>query len=118
MPRNFRELEARMPKEAQARARAKADQMLKDMALDQLREALKLTQESLAEALHVKQAAISKVERRSDMLISTLRKIIEAMGGELEIRAILPSGIVRINQFEEIRRPKERKQLAVEEAIA
>jgi len=75
------------------------------MALDELREALKLTQESLAESLHVNQAAISKVERRSDMLISTLRKIIQAMGGELEIRAILPAGVVRINQFERVRRP-------------
>ena len=39
------------------------------------------------------------------MYISTLRKIIEAMGGQLDIRAILPGGIVRINQFEDIRRP-------------
>ena len=50
------------------------------------------------------QAAISKVERRSDMLISTLRKIIEAMGGELEIRAILPAGVVRINRFQDVRK--------------
>jgi len=45
------------------------------------------------------------VERRSDMYISTLRKIIEAMGGHLDIRAVLPNGVVRINQFEEVRRP-------------
>ena len=103
MPKNFKELEAKMPAQAQARAQAKADRMLNDMALDELREALRLTQESLAETLHVRQAAISKVERRSDMLISTLRKIIEAMGGELEIRAILPAGAVRIDQFRKAR---------------
>jgi hypothetical protein len=40
------------------------------------------------------------------MFISTLRKIIEAMGGELEIRAILPGGIVRISQFGELRKPR------------
>lgn len=40
------------------------------------------------------------------MYISTLRKIIEAMGGELEIRAILPDGVVQICQFGEIRKPK------------
>jgi predicted transcriptional regulator len=91
-----------MSPEARARSEAKAEQMVREMALDELREALKLTQESLAESLHVNQAAISKVERRADMLISTLRKIIEAMGGELEIRAILPNGVVRINQFEEV----------------
>ena len=89
---------------ARARAEAKAERMLSEMALDELREALKLTQESLAQSLHVNQAAISKVERRSDMLISTLRKIIQAMGGELEIRAILPAGVVRINQFQDVRR--------------
>jgi transcriptional regulator with XRE-family HTH domain len=105
MAKKFRELEAKMSPAARARAEAKAERMLNDMALDELREALKLTQESLAESLHVNQAAISKVERRSDMLISTLRKIIEAMGGELEIRAILPAGVVRINQFQDVRKP-------------
>ncbi len=104
MAKNFRELEAKMSPAARARAEAKAKRMLQDMALDELREALKLTQESLAESLHVNQAAISKVERRSDMLISTLRKIIQAMGGELEIRAILPAGVVRINQFQDVRK--------------
>jgi len=104
MAKNFQELQARMSPEAHARSEAKAEQMVKEMALDELREALRLTQESLAESLHVNQAAISKVERRADMLISTLRKIIEAMGGELEIRAVLPKGVVRINQFEEVRR--------------
>jgi len=105
MARNFKELEARMSPEARARAKANAQQMIQEMALDELREALQLTQETLAEALHVKQPFVSKVERRTDMFISTLRKIIQAMGGELEIRAILPNGVVRINQFEEVYRP-------------
>ena len=39
------------------------------------------------------------------MYISTLRKIIEAMGGHLDIRAVLPNGVVRINQFEDVRKP-------------
>ena len=55
----------------------------------------------LVAALHVNQAAISKLERRTDMYVSTLRKYIEAMGGELEIRAVFGDGVVRINQFEE-----------------
>jgi predicted transcriptional regulator len=62
-----------------------------------------LTQESLANALHVKQASISKMERRSDMYISTLSKIIEAMGGELQIIAKMPNGSVYIRQFTQIR---------------
>lgn len=104
MARNFKELEARMSPEALARAKAKTEQMIREMPLDELREALNLTQESLAEALNVRQPFVSKVERRTDMYISTLRKIIEAMGGELEIRAVLPNGVVRINQFQEVRR--------------
>jgi transcriptional regulator with XRE-family HTH domain len=95
-----------MSPEARARSEAKAERMIREMALDELRTALDLTQAQLAELLHVRQAAISKVERRSDMFISTLRKIIEAMGGELEIRAILPGGIVRISQFGELRKPQ------------
>ena len=77
--------------------------MISEMGLAELREAMNLTQESLAEALHVKQASISKVERRSDMYISTLRKIIEAMGGELQIIANMPNGTVQIRQFAKIR---------------
>jgi transcriptional regulator with XRE-family HTH domain len=106
MPKNFKALQAKMSPEARARSEDKANQMIREMALDELREALDLTQQHLAELLHVKQAAISKVERRSDMYISTLRKMSEAMGGRLDIRAILPGGIVGINQFEEIRSPK------------
>jgi transcriptional regulator with XRE-family HTH domain len=106
MAKNFKELQARMSPEARTRSEAKAERMIRDMALDELRAALDLTQEQLAEVLHVRQAAISKVERRSDMFISTLRKIIEAMGGELEIRAVLPGGIVRIRQFGELRKPQ------------
>ena len=105
MAKDFKELQAKMSPAARARSEAKAERMIREMALDELRMALELTQEQLAEVLHVRQAAISKVERRSDMFISTLRKIIEAMGGELEIRAILPGGVVRINQFGELREP-------------
>jgi len=105
MAKNFKELQAKMSAEARARSEAKAERIIQEMALDELRTALDLTQEQLAEVLHVRQAAISKVERRSDMFISTLRKIIEAMGGELEIRAILPGGTVRIRQFGELRKP-------------
>jgi len=73
------------------------------MGLAELRTAMDMTQESLANALHVKQASISKMERRSDMYISALRKIIEAMGGELQIVAKMPNGNVKILEFAQIR---------------
>ena len=99
MAKNFKLLEAKMSPGARARSEAEAQKMMEEMALDELREARRLTQEHLAELLHVNQAAISKVERRADMYVSTLEKIIKAMGGELEIRAVFPEGQVRINQF-------------------
>lgn len=97
--RNFKELRARMSPEAQARSAAEAARMLKEMPLDELRAARNLTQEHLADLLHIKQASVSKMERRTDMYIGTLAKFIEAMGGQLEIRAVFPDGVVRIKQF-------------------
>ncbi len=104
MAKSFKELRAKMSPQSRARAEAKAKVLLEGMALSELREAMNLTQESLAETLHVKQASISKMERRSDMYLSTLRKIIEAMGGKLEIVAIMPDGRVRIRQFNQLRK--------------
>lgn len=103
MAKKFKELRAKMSAESRARSTARAQEILKEMALSELREAMNLTQESLAETLNVKQASISKMERRSDMYLSTLRKIVEAMGGTLEIIANMPNGRVRIKHFREVR---------------
>ena len=103
MAKNFKLLQEKMSKEARARSQAKAEEMIAEMALDELRVARDLTQEHLAEILHVRQSAISKMERRTDMYISTLSKFVEAMGGSLEIRAVFPERSVRILQFGQLR---------------
>jgi DNA-binding XRE family transcriptional regulator len=73
-----------------------------DLSLPKLRELRQLSQVELAGRLHVSQGALSRMERRSDMLIGTLRNAVTAMGGELEIRALFPEGhVVRI-QFEDV----------------
>lgn len=102
MVRNFKELRAKMRPEARARANAQAGQMIKDMALDELRAARDLTQEHLSALLGISQAAISKLEHRADMYVSTLGHFIKAMGGRLEIRAVFPDGDVKITQFEKL----------------
>ena len=102
MAKNFRILQERMSPERQAQAKAKAEELMAEMALDDLRRARNLTQERLAKALRVNQAAVSKIERRTDMYLSTLENVIRAMGGILEIRAIFPDAVVRINQFRSI----------------
>jgi DNA-binding XRE family transcriptional regulator len=99
MAKNFKQLQAKMRPESLARSEAKAKQMIEEMPLDELRKARELTQEHLAKVLGVKQSAISKMERRTDVYVSTLSDFIRAMGGELEIRAVFPDGSVRINQF-------------------
>ena len=104
MARNFKELRAKMSPQSRTRSKATARRLMSELAIDELREALDLTQESLAEALNITQASVSKMERRSDMYLSTLRKIIEAMGGKLEIVAVMPDGPVRIRQFNKVRK--------------
>lgn len=77
--------------------------------MQELRHVRMLSQEQLAAKLNVKQATVSKLERRADMYISTLRKVIKAMGGELEIKAKFPDGEVRINQFKDTDRHRQLK---------
>jgi predicted transcriptional regulator len=98
MAKNFKTLQAKMPPEARRRAEAKAEATLRSMSLDELREALDLTQEELAKRLQVKQPAVAKLERREDVRLSTLRALIEAMGGQIEVRAVFPQGTVVLRQ--------------------
>ena len=67
--------------------------------LSELRRARQLTQETLAETLGMSQSEISKVERRTDLYVSTLRKYIEAMGGELQMVARFPDGSLELIQI-------------------
>lgn len=113
MAKNFKELQEKMPREVRLRSEALAEKMIAEMGLAELRAAMDMTQESLANALHVKQASISKMERRSDMYISTLSKIIEAMGGELQIVAKMPNGNVKIRQFTQIRQDESETASAI-----
>lgn len=102
MAKSYDILRNKMSPEARAKAKAKADVMMQEMLLSELRQARKLSQEKIAASLKVKQGAISKLERRTDMYISTLRGFVKAMGGDLEITVRFPEGSVKINQFEEI----------------
>jgi hypothetical protein len=104
MARKFRELRARMAPERQKRVRERAQALLAELPLQELRRARRMTQDALARRLGSQQALVSKLERRADMYVSSLRTYVEALGGELEIVARFPDGAVRITQFEEIGR--------------
>ncbi|MBI5938055.1 MAG: XRE family transcriptional regulator [Betaproteobacteria bacterium] len=101
MAKKFSELEAKMSLESRERSDALYRKLLAEMPLNELRQARALSQVKLAETLHVNQAAVSKIERRTDMYISTLRAYIRAMGGDLEIVAKFPDGEVKIANFAE-----------------
>ncbi len=102
MSKPYSELRAKMKPAARKKAAAKTRELLSVMPLQELRHARNLSQEQLAQTLSVRQAAVSKLEKRTDMYISTLRNFIKAMGGDLEIIAKFPDGAVQINQFEDI----------------
>jgi transcriptional regulator with XRE-family HTH domain len=98
MAKRFSELVARtMSPESQERARVKTRELLAEMALDELRAALSLTQEHLAETLGVRQSSVSKIIRGQNMYISTLDKVIKAMGGDLEVFVVLPNGKIKLS---------------------
>jgi DNA-binding XRE family transcriptional regulator len=97
MAHKWSELEAKMGPERVAAARARARKIIEEMPLQQLRNAREMTQTRLAEVLEMDQGNISKLEKRTDMYLSTLRSYVEAMGGVLEIRAVFPDGEVKID---------------------
>ncbi len=102
MAKKFRDLRSKISPDAQAHAHEKTLALLAELPLAELRRARQLSQEQLATELDVQQPAVAKIEKKTDMYISTLRRFINAMGGELEIRAHFPDGDVTINQFENL----------------
>ncbi len=100
MARNFKELQARMDPARRSENQQRVRDELQRMALDELRSAKQLTQADMAEMLDVPQSSISRIERRADMYLSTLRNYIHAMGGVLQIQAVFPDGgAVVIDRF-------------------
>src|SRR3984957_18040991 len=88
MARKFQELQKKISAERRARVEERVRDAIREMALDELRTAREYTQAELSRVLQVDQGSISKLERRTDMYIGTLRRYIEAMGGSLQIRAV------------------------------
>jgi DNA-binding XRE family transcriptional regulator len=99
MAKKFSDLVAHRSLESQARVEELIKKLRAEMPLHQLRQAQALSQNTLAKALHVNQVAIAKMERRTDLYISTLRSQIRAMGGELEIIATFSEGQFKIENF-------------------
>lgn len=100
MAKSFRELVARTGTAKTRRIAARRTrELLAEMVLSEIREALGKTQSQMAKAAGMKQPSWAKLEGQSDMLISTLHKVMHAMGGQLELTVRFPQGRVRLTQF-------------------
>ena len=105
MAKKFSQLVDKVPAPAVQRAQAKAQAMLSELPLNELRQARGVSQKMLADVLHAQLPSIAKIEKRADMYISTLRSHIEAMGGESEVVARFPDGNLKISNFSDIAGP-------------
>ncbi len=90
---------AELTKKLSAKRKTRVAELKSEMAPAELRQARERSQEELARVLKVKQPAVAKLERRTDMYVSNLRRYVEALGGKLEITARFPEGSVSITNF-------------------
>jgi DNA-binding XRE family transcriptional regulator len=91
MPRNVNDIIGKLSRKQRKKVETRAAQLIaEEKTLRQLRQARKLTQQKVARSLHIGQEGVSKIERRSDLLISTLRDYVHAMGGELSLVVAFP----------------------------
>ena len=102
MARNYNELRAKMSPQSRARAAARSRELISEMLLSELRRLSGLTQNELATALGIRQPTLSRLEAQDDMQISTLHRLVKALGGELEIVAKMPGGRIALSQFKGI----------------
>lgn len=91
------DLEAKMTPSARSESKRLSRQHLEEMPLNELRAARRLTQQQIAKSLKMSQAAVSQIEKRTDLYLSTLENFVEAMGGRLEMYAVFPDGKVKLN---------------------
>lgn len=89
--RTLDEVIAEMPSESRARIAERTEQLQAEIeGLKALRKLTTRSQEQIAQSLGVSQPAIAKIERQTDLYLSTLRRFVEAVGGKLELRVELP----------------------------
>ncbi len=98
----FQDLTEGFTPERRRKVEAKQAELLAEMPLRELRQAMALTQQDLADRLRVNQPAVAKLEQRTDMHISSLRSYVEAIGGQLRIVASFSTGEVAITNFSSV----------------
>ncbi|AFZ15566.1 helix-turn-helix domain protein (plasmid) [Crinalium epipsammum PCC 9333] len=109
MATTLKEKLEQLPHERRAQINKRAADLIASyMTLQELRQALKLTQEKVAQLLNIDQANVSRLENRSDLMLSTLREYVAAMGGDLQLVAKFPDRPpVTLVGIQDIKEPKE-----------
>jgi transcriptional regulator with XRE-family HTH domain len=121
--KNIKDLISELPAERRARVKARADQLIgEEMALQQLRKARRFTQERIAEILDIGQDSVSRMENRTDLLLSTLQSYVEAMGGKLQLIVEFPEGVATLSSsllgtIEEAKSPIKEEKRQIQKAI-
>lgn len=112
MPTTLREKIAQLDSDHQAEIAAESERLRREyLTLRDLRKARSLTQVRLAEMLGQKQVSIAKLEKRTDLLLSTLRRYVEAMGGRLDLVVEFPGRLpVRLGGIGEVDEPAVEKK--------
>jgi len=104
MPKTLSEVLKALPPKRRARIEAEtAREAAEVMTLREVRKAFQMSQEAIAKALKMEQESVSRIERRADLLLSTMRKYVAAMGGDLKLIAEFPDRPpVQIETFVEL----------------
>jgi DNA-binding XRE family transcriptional regulator len=110
MAKKLNDIMQRLPQIRQQKIEARSQELIaEEMTLRDIRKARQLTQERMAELLGIRQDSVSKLEKRTDLLLSTLRSYVNAMGGELQLIAEFPerppvvlTGIAELNNEEKL----------------
>jgi transcriptional regulator with XRE-family HTH domain len=109
----FAELLAKMSPEARARADQRAEELRHEIDLATLRQALKLSQQQLAKKMRINQPEVAKIEKRADMLLSTIGAVLHAMGAELKIVASFPDHDIHIESLGKLAKGKRNARTAL-----
>jgi transcriptional regulator with XRE-family HTH domain len=100
MAKSFESLVRRTTtKRTRQRAAARTRELLGELLIGEVRKLKGKTQQEVADSLGIKQPGLAKLEKQSDMQISTLRRIVKALGGELELFARFPKGKLRLGEY-------------------
>ena len=118
MATNWKDLKHKASPKARAAVQREAHAELEHIGFHKLRQARQQTQVAGAERLNIAQGAVSRMEKQSDFLLSTLREYVMALGGKLELRVVFPDAVFEIETLAPSTSTRKRSSRAIVKAAA